>query len=239
MKVLVIAAHPDDEVLGMGGLLKKFSKKENDIKIVFLATGISSRRSNDYLNSTKYKINNNLKNDIEKQIEKLQKDARKALSVLGIKKIQFEDFPDNEMDTVSNLKITKKIEAIIDDYRPDTVYTHSQCDINVDHRLIYESTITATRPKKNSVVKQVISFETPSSTEWYFPQKFSPNIFVDISKELKFKLKAMQYYKNELMEFPHPRSIEALEIIAKRWGTVCGFNAAEAFCLVRNLVRNP
>jgi LmbE family N-acetylglucosaminyl deacetylase len=239
MKVLVIAAHPDDEVLGMGGLLKKFSKKENDIKIVFLATGISSRRSNDYLNSTKYKINNNLKNDIEKQIEKLQKDARKALSVLGIKKIQFEDFPDNEMDTVSNLKITKKIEAIIDDYRPDTVYTHSQCDINVDHRLIYESTITATRPKKNSVVKQVISFETPSSTEWYFPQKFSPNIFVDISKELKFKLKAMQYYKNELMEFPHPRSIEALEIIAKRWGTVCGFNAAEAFCLVRSLVRNP
>ena len=239
MKVLVIAAHPDDEVLGMGGLLKKFSKKENDIKIVFLATGISSRRSNDYLNSTKYKINNNLKNDIEKQIEKLQKDARKALSVLGIKKIQFEDFPDNEMDTVSKLKITKKIEAIIDDYRPDTVYTHSQCDINVDHRLIYESTITATRPKKNSVVKQVISFETPSSTEWYFPQKFSPNIFVDISKELKFKLKAMQYYKNELMEFPHPRSIEALEIIAKRWGTVCGFNAAEAFCLVRSLVRNP
>ena len=239
MKVLVIAAHPDDEVLGMGGLLKKFSKKENDIKIVFLATGISSRISNDYLNSTNYKINNNLKNDIEKQIEKLQKDARKALSVLGIKKIQFEDFPDNEMDIVSNLKITKKIEAIIDDYRPDTVYTHSQCDINVDHRLIYESTITATRPKKNSVVKQVISFETPSSTEWYFPQKFSPNIFVDISKELKFKLKAMQCYKNELMEFPHPRSIEALEIIAKRWGTVCGFNAAEAFCLVRSLVRNP
>ena len=239
MKVLVIAAHPDDEVLGMGGLLKKFSKKENDIKIVFLATGISSRRSNDYLNSTKYKINNNLKNDIEKQIEQLQKDARKALSVLGIKKIQFEDFPDNEMDIVSNLKITKKIEAIIDDYRPDTVYTHSQCDINVDHRLIYESTITATRPKKNSVVTQVISFETPSSTEWYFPQKFSPNIFVDISKELKFKLKAMQCYKNELMEFPHPRSIEALEIIAKRWGTVCGFNAAEAFCLVRSLVRNP
>ena len=239
MKVLVIAAHPDDEVLGMGGLLKKFSKKENDIKIVFLATGISSRRSNDYLNSTKYKINNNLKNDIEKQIEQLQKDARKALSVLGIKKIQFEDFPDNEMDIVSNLKITKKIEGIIDDYRPDTVYTHSQCDINVDHRLIYESTITATRPKKNSIVKQVISFEVPSSTEWYFPQKFSPNIFVDISKELKFKLKAMQCYKNELMEFPHPRSIEALEIIAKRWGTVCGFNAAEAFCLVRSLVRNP
>ena len=149
MKILVLAAHPDDEVLGMGGLLKKFSKKENDIKIVFLATGILARRSNDYLNSTKYKINNNLKNDMGKQIDQLQKDAKKALSVLGIKKIQFEDFPDNEMDKISNLEITKKIETIIDDYRPDTVYTHSQCDINVDHRLIYESTLTATRRKKN------------------------------------------------------------------------------------------
>ena len=239
MKILVIAAHPDDEVLGMGGLLKKFSKKENDIKIVFLATGILARRSSDYLNSTKYNISNNLKNDMEEQIFQLQKDTKKALSVLGIKRIQFEDFPDNEMDKISNLEITKRIESIIGEYRPDTVYTHSQYDINVDHRRIYESTITATRQKKNSIVKQVISFEVPSSTEWYFPQKFSPNIFVDISKELKFKLKAMQYYKNELMEFPHPRSIEALEIIAKRWGTVCGFHAAEAFSLVRSLVRNP
>ena len=84
----------------------------------------------------------------------------------------------------------------------------------------------------------MISFEVPSSTEWYFPQKFSPNIFVDISKELKFKLKAMQAYKNELREFPHPRSIEALEIIAKRWGTVSGFDAAEAFELIRELDNN-
>ena len=238
MKILVLAAHPDDEVLGMGGLLKKFSMSEHDVKVVFLARGIMARRSDDYDNSTKYSISAKLMGDMEEQITNLQKDAKKALSILGVKNIQFEDFPDNEMDMISNLEITKKIETIIDEFVPDTVYTHSQHDINVDHRQIYDATITATRPKKNSSVKEVISFEVPSSTEWYFPQKFSPNIFVDISKELKFKLKAMQAYKNELREFPHPRSIEALEIIAKRWGTVCGFNAAEAFCLVRSLIKD-
>ena len=238
MKILVLAAHPDDEVLGMGGLLKKFSKREHEIKVVFLATGIMARRSNDYNNSAKYNINNKLMNDMEKQIRHLQNDAKKALSFLDIKNIQFEDFPDNEMDKVSNLEITKKIETIIDEFEPNTIYTHSQHDINVDHRQIYVATITASRPKKNSNIKEVISFEVPSSTEWYFPQQFSPNIFVDISKELKFKLKAMRAYKNELQEFPHPRSIEALEIIAKRWGTVCGFDAAEAFYLVRSLIKN-
>jgi len=237
MKILVLAAHPDDEVLGMGGLLKKFSKREYEIKVVFLATGIMARRSNDYNNSGKYNINDKLANDMEKQIRYLQEDAKKALSLLDIKNIQFEDFPDNEMDKVSNLEITKKIETVIDKFGPDTIYTHSQHDINVDHRQIYEATITASRPKKNSSVKDVISFEVPSSTEWYFPQQFSPNIFVDISKELKFKLKAMEAYKNELQEFPHPRSIAALEIIAKRWGTVCGFDAAEAFYLVRSLIK--
>jgi LmbE family N-acetylglucosaminyl deacetylase len=197
-----------------------------------------ARRSGDYNNSSKYSVSDELMNDMGKQISQLQKGAKNALSILGVKNIQFEDFPDNEMDMISNLEITKKIETIIDEFGPDTVYTHSKHDINVDHRQICDATITATRPKKNSNVKEVISFEVPSSTEWYFPQKFSPNIFVDISKELKFKLKAMQAYKNELREFPHPRSIEALEIIAKRWGTVCGFNAAEAFCLVRSLIQN-
>ncbi len=238
MNILVLAAHPDDEVLGMGGLLKKMSKKEHEIKVVFLATGIAARRSDDYNNSSRYNINEKLVSSMEKQIDCLQKDAKKALSFLGIKNLQFEDFPDNEMDMISNLEITKKIEKIISEFKADTVYTHSQHDINVDHRQIYDATITATRPKKNSNVKEVISFEVPSSTEWYFPQKFSPNIFVDISKELKFKLKAMQAYKNELRDFPHPRSIEALEVIAKRWGTVCGYNAAEVFYLVRSLRKN-
>ena len=151
------------------------------------------------------------------------------------KDVEFEEFPDNEMDVITNLQITKRIEKTIKNYKPDTIFTHSQHDINVDHRALYEATITATRPARSSSVKEIISFEVPSSTEWYFPTQFSPNIFVDIHKELPFKLKALKEYKTEIEKFPHPRSVKALEIISKRWGTVSSFYAAEAFYLVRQL----
>lgn len=235
MKNLVIAAHPDDEVLGMGGTIKKLTKNGNDVKIVIMATGISSRRSGNYKNSTKYEIDDQTLKKIDEQIVKLRKDAKNASAVLGVKDIQFENFPDNEMDTVSNLQITKKIEEIIQSYKPDVVYTHSQFDINVDHRALYFATITATRPKRNQNVKEVLCFEVPSSTEWYFPSAFSPNVFVDISGEIQFKLKALKTYKNELQEFPHPRSLEAISAIGKRWGSVSGFKNAEAFYLARKL----
>lgn len=236
MKHLIIAAHPDDEVLGMGGTIKKLTKNGNDVKIVIMATGISSRRSTNYKNATKYEIDNKTLKKIDEQIIKLRKDAKSASTILGVKDIQFENFPDNEMDTVSNLKITKKIEEIIQSYKPDVIYTHSQFDINVDHRSLYFATITATRPKKNQNVKEVFCFEVPSSTEWYFPSTFSPNVFVDISKEIQFKLKALKAYGNELQKFPHPRSLEAISAIGKRWGSVSGFEHAEAFYLVRKIV---
>ena len=235
MKNLIIVAHPDDEVLGMGGTIKKLTKNGDDVKIVIMATGISSRRSTNYKNSTQYEIDNQTMKKINEQILKLRKDAKNASEILGVRDIQFENFPDNEMDTVSNLQITKKIEEIIQSYKPNVVYTHSQFDINVDHRALYFSTITATRPKKNQNVKEVMCFEVPSSTEWYFPSTFSPNVFVDISEEIQFKLKALKAYKNELQEFPHPRSPEAISAIGKRWGSISGFNNAEAFYLVRQL----
>lgn len=235
MKVLVIVAHPDDEVLGMGGTIKKLTKDGNDVKIIFMATGISSRRSTDYTNSHSYNVDQKIVETMEKQIKKLRNDAKRALKMLNVKDIEFEEFPDNEMDIISNLQITKRIEKAIKNYKPDTIFTHTQYDVNVDHRALYEATITATRPSSNSSVKEIISFEVPSSTEWYFPSKFSPNIFIDISKELPFKLKALKEYKTEIKKFPHPRSVKALEIISKRWGTVSGFQAAEAFSLVRQL----
>jgi len=235
MKHLVIAAHPDDEVLGMGGTIKKLTKNGNDVKIVIMATGISSRRTSNYKNSTEYEIDDQTLKEINEQILRLRKDAKDASALLGVKDIQFESFPDNEMDTVSNLQITKKIEQIIQSYKPDTIYTHSQFDINVDHRALYFATLTATRPKKNQNVKEILCFEVPSSTEWYFPSTFSPNVFVDINKEIQFKLRALQQYKNELQEFPHPRSLEAISVIAKRWGSVSGFKNAEAFYLVRKI----
>lgn len=235
MKALVIAAHPDDEVLGMGGTITKYAKAGHEIKIIIMATGIFSRRSSSYRNSTFYNTDKKTTDKMEKQVHELQKDAIRAAKVMGVKNIEFMDFPDNEMDKISSLEITKRIESAIMNFRPDVVFTHSQNDVNIDHRMIYDSTITATRPLSKFKVKEVISFEVPSSTEWYFPSKFSPNMFIDIDKELMTKIKALSCYKSEIRKFPHPRSSEGLEVIAKRWGTVSGFMAAEAFCLIRQL----
>jgi len=235
MKILVIAAHPDDEVLGMGATIKKFTNDGDKVKIVIMATGISARRSTDFYNKTNYKISKKEQTIIEKQIKEIRIQSSKSAKILGVNDIEFLDFPDNEMDTVSNLEITKSIESIIQKFKPDKIFTHSNSDVNIDHRLIYEATITATRPNSNYSVEEVYSFEIPSSTEWFFPTSFQPNIFIDISKELSSKKKAMNMYKSELQKFPHPRSLEALEHIAKRWGSVSGFLAAEAFYLVRKL----
>ena len=233
MKILVIVAHPDDEVLGMGGTIKKLTKEGHNIKIVILATGITSRRSPNYSNSTDYKLDKKLENITKKQLKELQKDAKNASKILGVTKLTMMNFPDNEMDKITNLEITKTIEKIINEFKPQIVYTHSEYDLNIDHRIIHNSVLTATRPSQKFTVKKVIAFEVPSSTEWNFSKKFIPNIFVDISKELSVKTRAMKAYQNEIRKFPHPRSIEGLEVIAKRWGTVSGFRAAEAFCLIR------
>lgn len=125
------------------------------------------------------------------------------------------------MDTVSILQVTKKIESLIADFDAEVVYTHSQYDVNVDQRMLYEATITATRPTPRSKVKEVVCFEIPSSTSGFL-SSFSPNIFVEISKELLSKIKTFIAYKNEIRQFSHPRTAMAVELIVKRWGSVCG-----------------
>ena len=235
MNILVIAAHPDDEVLGLGGTIKKLSKNGNNVKIVIMATGIKARRSKNYSNSNEYEINDNISNEFDSQIKILRKEATKSSKILGAKSIDFLNFPDNEMDTVSLLEVTKSIEKIISDFNPEIVYTHTNFDVNIDHRICNQATLVATRPYVNTKVKQVISYEVPSSTEWYFPSSFSPNIFVDISNELTAKKNALKSYTNEIRNFPHPRSVDALDAISKKWGSVSGFKHAEAFYLLRKL----
>jgi LmbE family N-acetylglucosaminyl deacetylase len=235
MKILIIAAHPDDEVLGMGGTIKKYTKSKNKVKIVILATGIFARRSQNLKNSTKYNVKKDIKEKMLKQKNILREESKEANKILGVKDIEFYDFPDNEMDTISNLEITKTIENIIEKFKPSVIYTHSPIDVNIDHKMIFYATLTATRPTRGNSVKEVYSFEIPSSSEWNFTEAFNPNTFVDIEKELSYKIKAMQKYKSEIEKFPHPRSPKALEAIAHRWGTVSGVKAAEAFVLIRNL----
>lgn len=220
-KVLVVAAHPDDEVLGCGGTVSRFANKGHKIFTLILGEGITSR-------DEKRSVKNR-----EKDINKLKKQLHEANKILGVKKVFTFDFPDNRFDTVALLNIVKAIEKIKNDIKPNIIFTHSGDDLNIDHQITYKAVITAARPLKEDSVKEIYSFEIPSSTEWAYPVKFSPDIFFDISENIKDKIKAMKKYKSELKIYPHPRSLEAIEIIAKSWGLKVGLNYAEAFEAIR------
>jgi N-acetylglucosamine malate deacetylase 1 len=231
MKILIVSAHPDDEIIGMGGTLKKLSKN-NDITVLFLADGITARKQGGFTNSSDYETTKPQDEQMKKEIEKRKIHAKNALKVLEIRKTIFLDLPDNELDLVPFLKIVKEVEKEIRKTKCDTIFTHHFNDLNIDHRFAYEATITAARPLENSSVNSIISFEAISSSDWRQPYSFKPNLFIDVSKELSQKMKALKEYKNEIMKFPHPRSIEAIESLAKRWGSLYGYKAAEAFELI-------
>jgi LmbE family N-acetylglucosaminyl deacetylase len=234
MRVIIFVAHPDDEVLGMGGTILKHSQNGDFVKVVYLATGITSRRSTNFQNSVSYEQNENKTNQIQKEIKNLRNDAKKSCNILKVKDSKFYDFPDNEMDSVPLLKIIKVIEKEIKETKPDRIYTHHFHDLNVDHRTVFNAVMTATRPIRLNV-KEIISFEVLSSTEWNYPMQFSPNYFVDIKSQLSAKIKAMKSYKNEIRNFPHPRSVENIKNVSQRWGSVSGKKAAEAFEIIRKI----
>ena len=237
MNVLIVVAHPDDEVLGMGGTMLKHALKSDKVYVVYLTGGITSRRSVNYKNMPRYYLNKNEQKKIEKQINELKKDSKNACQILKVQKQKFYDFPDNEMDTVPLLKIIKVIENEIDEIKPYRVYTNNYGDLNIDHKIVFNATLTACRPFR-SYVKELICFEVPSSTEWNYPINFNPNYFININSYLTKKIKAFSMYKNEKRKFPHPRSAENLRINAKKWGVVSGINAAEAFEIIRMVEDN-
>ncbi len=218
--ILVVASHPDDEVLGCGGTLYNLKKKGAKISVLFLSDGESSRKHP--------KIN--------KLILERKKQATEAARILGVQKIFFGNFPDNSMDSVPLLKIIQFIEKHIKKIKPDTIFTHFESDLNVDHQITSKAVITACRPIKNQTVKSILFFEILSSSEWNISIKnksFKPNYFVNISKSIKFKLKALKQYKREMRTWPHPRSIEGVKLLSKTRGSSVGLSNAEAFILGR------
>ena len=232
MKILIIAAHPDDEILGVGGTILKHVQSGDDVKIIIMATGIMARRKSGFHNTSSYHLTDSELLKMEKEIQLLKKDAFQAAKTLHVTNISFYDFPDNEMDSVPLLKIIKTIENEIKNEKPDRIYTHHRNDLNIDHRIVFNACLTACRPiSKNPI--DLFSFEIPSSTEWNYPNTFNPNYFVCIDKQLSKKIQAMKCYKTELQKFPHTRSLEYLKLNANRWGAITGNIAAEAFEIIR------
>jgi LmbE family N-acetylglucosaminyl deacetylase len=224
MNVLVVSAHPDDETIGMAGTLKQISKHHN-VKVLFLSEGITSRRTPGYVSVPKYDVTDEEMNQMQKEIQLRKNQAKKALKLLGVSKMRFLDLPNLELDQIPLLQIIKEIDC-------DVIFTHHYNDLNIDHQIAFKASITAARPVPTSKISKIFSFEIPASTDWNRPYQFNPNFYVDISKELDSKVRALKAYKYEIRKFPHPRSQEATIAAAKRWGSLAGCNAAEAFEII-------
>ncbi len=224
-RVLAVVAHPDDEVLGLGGTIHRLSSiKGTNVAVCMMSKGVTSRFGETNKGEASSQLSVNLRN------------MSASFDRLGVDDSWTFDFPDNQFDSIPLLHLIKAVESTIKDFRPHTILTHHNGDLNIDHRLTAQAVITAVRPTSPSRV-QVCSFETPSSTEWQFPDPskiFVPNLFVELTEEnLAAKVAAITCYENEIREFPHPRSPRALEAIAQRWGSVAGMNYAEAFSVIR------
>ncbi|MCJ8344561.1 PIG-L family deacetylase [bacterium] len=219
MKTLIIAAHPDDEVLGCGGYIKKYSQ-EQEIEVLVLTNGCATRYD-------------------DQMIQTLQSHAIQANLHLGKHKIYFEDLPNQGLDAIPLSQIIQVIEKHIQRFQPARVLTHHFSDLNLDHQMVYQASITACRPLHGLAVQEIYSYFTASSTEWNqtaTSNRFEANWILDITDELSSKLAAMAEYKSEVRAYPHPRSLAAMETYAKYFGISHGLLAAEPYQLIRKII---
>jgi N-acetylglucosamine malate deacetylase 1 len=213
MNILVIAAHPDDEVLGMGATIRKLTKKNHKVHLCVVSEGATAQ----------YKDN--------KMIEIRKKSCIKAGELLGISTFDFLEFPDMRLDSIPHLEINIKLEKIIQKYKPEIVYTTPFNDLNKDHKIVFESTLVATRPSSSSV-KQILCYELPGLVK----TPFQPVIYENVENEILYKIKAFKMYKSEITKFPHSRSIKAIENLSIQRGIESGLQNAESFQLIRSIV---
>ena len=218
--VLVVAAHPDDEILGCGGTIAYHSSLGDTVRVLLITDGVSSR-------------------DGLAGVNRRREACRRACHTVGANDPIFLDFPDNKLDTVPLLDVTKKIEQQLGDYPPSIVYTHFAGDLNIDHAIVHRAVLTACRPQPGFPVKKIYSFEVLSATGWLPSSNkgnFEPSVLVDISKFLELKLDALREYDDEMRPFPHSRSYENVEHLARYRGATVGLAAAEGFIAERILI---
>ncbi len=213
-KILIVAAHPDDEILGAGGAVARMVKEGAEVQVLFIGEG---------------------REKTDREFSELMVQSCLASKIIGMQGTEWINGcpPDNQFDSVPLLSLVKKIEKKIEKYKPSIIFTHYKDDLNIDHRITYQAVITATRPMPGETVKEIYSFEIPSSTEWAFPTSFSPDVFWDIDSTLDKKIEALNYYESEMRSYPHPRSTEGIEYLAGYRGMQCGCEYAEAFKTVR------
>jgi LmbE family N-acetylglucosaminyl deacetylase len=225
-KVLVLSAHAGDEMLGCGGTLALHAKRGDQVRVVVLGDGVSSR------------VRSLQKAQVLLDFDTLENQSRVALGTLGVEKVDYFRLPDNRFDTIPLLDIVKRVEDVKNSFVPDVVYTNSPFDLSVDERRTFQAMITAFRPQPNDNAAELYSFELLSSTEWNMPESpfgFRPNVFVDIESVLETKIKAFSRLESEVREWPHTRSLKSIEARARDRGASAGMTAAEAFLLLRSV----
>ena len=217
--ILVVASHPDDEVLGCGGTIAKHSKSGDKVHLIFMTNGVGSRNAK------------------KEEAESRKGAAQDSADILGVSSIQQFDFPDNKMDTIALLDVVQAIEEVIDRLQPEIIYTHHIGDLNIDHQITHKAVMTACRPHPGFCVKEIYAFEVLSSTEWNTPgvAVFSTNVFIDVTDYINIKKQVLEVYSEEMRQPPHTRSVDNVLRLNALRGNSIGVNYAEAFMLLKTI----